>query len=118
MNEDTKYAIDQIKVAIKVKRLDPRALFLVDDGAYQWIGARRHLTVKTASQLSAITRVGARPDCADSEDYATADAGDYDDLCDCTPQIASSCGCGLVCMDDLPDSWQDGSALGPISPIY
>lgn len=114
MNTSTTGALAKIRAALRIKRLDPRRLYLVDDGAYHWIGDRGQLTAKTARQLIAIDRRGRRPDLYGRE---TTEEIDYDALCHAVGCIASSCGGHLVRMDDLPEDWRDGSSLGPISPL-
>ena len=112
---DTTYAIACIRARLGLRRLDPRRLYLVDDGAYLWIGDRADLTAPLARCLRAAHRVGSRPDLATASDRAAADG--YDAACSVVRNLASVCGGGLVSWDDLPESWRDGSALGPIRPL-
>lgn len=117
MKKQTKLAINEIKSSLKLSRLDPRRLFIVDDGAYKWIGDRADLTQDNASKLYIINRVATRPDLATREERDISSAATYDQLCRDIPAIAATCGGGLVTFDDLPEDWQDGDALGPISPL-
>lgn len=118
MTPTEKSAIAEIRAALGVKRLDPRRLFLVDDGAYSWIGNRADLTAADAAALRAIHRVGTRPDLATKDERAIADAADYDAICNRATGLAGTDGvCGGVNWEDLPESWRDGSALGPIAPL-
>ena len=95
-------AISDIRTKLNLKRLDPRRLFSVDDGAYTWIGDRADLTARTARILSNIS--------ASTE-------GEYAEACKACTNLASSCGSGDADFFDLPEDWRDGSALGPISPL-
>ena len=86
--------------------------------AYTWIGDRADLTAADARALRAIDSVGSNPAAATREDRETADAADYDAICNRCSAISGTDGsCGMVDWHDLPESWQDGSALGPISPL-
>ena len=118
MTSETKEAIATIRTKLCLKRLAPRRLYLVDDGAYTWIGDRADLTAADARALRAINSVGGNPANASRYDRETADAADYDAICSRCSAISGTDGsCGLVDWDDLPEDWQDGSALGPISPL-
>ena len=112
---DTAHALASIRSRLGLRRLDPRRLYLVDDGAYRWIGDRADLTAPLARCLRGAHRVGSRPDLATASDRAAADG--YDVACSEVRSLASACGGGLVDWDDLPESWRDGSALGPIRPL-
>jgi hypothetical protein len=70
-------SLAKIRTTLGLKRLDPRRLFIVDDGAYTWIGDRADLTVKDARDLRAINDRGCRPDRHGPE---TTDGIDYDAL--------------------------------------
>ena len=118
MTTDTRTAIAKIRAKLGLSRLDPRRLYIVDDGAYCWIGDRADLTAADARALRAIDSIGGNPANASRDDRETAEAADYDAICNRCSAIAGTDGsCGLVDWDDLPESWQDGSALGPISPL-
>lgn len=118
MNTATKEAIATIRSKFSIKRLSPRRLFLIDDGAYTWIGDRADLSVKDAAALRAIHRIGTRPDLADADTKAAADAADYDAICNRVSAVAGTDGsCGIVDWDDLPESWRDGSDLGELAPL-
>lgn len=108
-------SIASIRSRLGLRRLDPRRLYLVDDGAFRWIGDRADLTASLARCLRGAHRVGSRPDLATALDRAAADG--YDAACGEVRAVASVCGSGLVSWDDLPESWKDGSALGPIRPL-
>ena len=113
-----KQVMDEVRKTCGVKRISPRRLFSVDDGAYTWIGDRADLTAKTARDLRAIHSIGSRPDLATAEDRETAEAADYDALCGGCRCISATHGsAGNVEFPDLPEDWQDGSALGPIMPL-
>ena len=114
---DTTYAIASIRSHLGLRRLDPRRLYLVDDGAYRWIGDRADLTSVSARCLRGIAALGTRPDRASEQNRVDADSSDYDAICGSVRNLASTCGGGLVDLADLPESWQDGSALGPIRPL-
>jgi hypothetical protein len=98
---DEKSAIAEIRAALKLKRLDPRRLYIVDDGAYSWIGDRAELTAENARILS---------------DVKNSTEEQYEAACRCRC-LAASHGGGDANFFDLPESWRDGSALGPISPL-
>jgi hypothetical protein len=98
---DEKCAIAAIKAALKLKRLDPRRLYIVDDGAYSWIGDRSKLSAANARIL---------------RDVKNSTEEEYEAACRCRC-LASSDGGGDAYFFDLPESWRDGSALGPISPL-
>lgn len=101
-----------------VSRLDPRRLFLIEDGAYTWIGDRADLTAKSARDLQVIHLGAIAPDRATADDRALYDAIDYDAICNSCRCISATHGsAGPVKWDDLPDDWKDGSALGPIKPL-
>ena len=110
-------AIASIRSRLGLRRLDPRRLYLVDDGAYRWIGDRADLTSVSARCLRGITALGTRPDRASEQDRADADSADSGAICESARTLASACGGGLVALADLPEAWQDGSALGPIRPL-
>lgn len=109
-----KDTIAKIRASLGVKRLDPRRLFAIYDGAYTWIGDRADLDAKDARDLRAINVRGCRPDRNGPE---TTDGIDYNDVCRRVPCIASDCGAGIVAMENLPEDWRDGSALGGIAPL-
>ena len=117
MTTDTRTALAKIRAKLGLSRLDPRRLYIVDDGAYCWIGDRTDLSAADARALRAIDSVGGNPANASRDDRETAEAADYDAICNRSKAIAGTDGSGLVDWDDLPESWQDGSALGPISPL-
>lgn len=121
MKSTHRKAIEVIRERLGVKRLNPRRLFLIDDGAYRWIGDRSELDAKTAAMLAFAHNEGNRPDSITREEREDADrrwgADWYSRACDRVTNIASVCGCGLVAFYALPESWQDGSALGPIHPL-
>ena len=118
MKTTTKSALAEIRDHLGVSRIDPRRLYQIDDGAYTWIGDRADLTAKDARALRAINRIGCRPDLATREERELAAATDYDALCGrCSCISATHGAAGIVRWDDLPRSWQDGSALGPIKPL-
>ena len=119
MNADTAHALSSIRAALGLRRLSPRRLCLVDDGAYRWIADRADLTARRARILARVTEMARRPDRAARNARETSYAAmvGYDAVCGSVRNIASTCGSGLVSWDDLPESWQDGSALGPIQPL-
>lgn len=118
MKNKEKNAIKTIREKLNVRKLNPRRLYLVDDGAYHWIGDRADLTAADARALRAISAVGTRPDLADAETRNAADLADYDAICQRCSCIAASHGAaGIVRMDDLPQDWRDGYALGDITPL-
>ena len=118
MTIKTKTAIARIRMALGVERLSPRRLFLVDDGAYQWIGDRADLTTEDARKLRAIDSVGYNPASATREEHEISRLADYDAICNNVNGLAGTQGiCGAVRWEDLPESWRDGSALGPIEPL-
>jgi len=117
MKTSEKEAIRSIRETLSLTRLDPRRLYLVDDGAYQWIGDRAELTAATARQLRAIHEVGSHPDRVDPQTRCIADEADYDAICSDTLTIAATCGGGIVAWTSLPDDWRSGYALGDISPL-
>lgn len=94
--------IASVRAACGVRRLDPRRLFAVQDGDCTWIGDRADLDEKDARALRAI-------DETDEADYAA--------ICSRCRCISATNGAGPVNWDDLPEDWQDGSALGPIRPL-
>lgn len=98
---DEKAAIAAIRAALKLKRLDPRRLYIVDDGAYSWIGDRAELTESNARIL---------------RDVKNSTEEQYEEACRCRC-LAASHGGGAANFFYLPESWRDGSALGPISPL-
>jgi hypothetical protein len=102
MKTTEKEAIREIRSRLKLSRLNPRRLFLVDDGAYRWIGDRADLTARLARILRDIGE-------ATEEEYAKA--------CNACKNLASSCGSSDADFFALPESWRDGSALGPIKPL-
>ena len=115
--QTTTSAIACIRSRLGLRRLNPRRLYLVDDGAYRWIGDRADLTSISARCLRGIVAIGTRPNRASEQDRADADSADYGAICESVSNVASTCGGGLVALADLPESWQDGSALGPIRPL-
>lgn len=117
MTKNTRTALAKIRAKLGLSRLDPRRLYNVDDGAYCWIGDRADLSTADARALRAIDSVGGNPANASRDDRETAEAADYDAICNRSKAIAGTDGSGLVDWADLPESWQDGSALGPISPL-
>ena len=107
-----------VRAACGVKRLDPRRLYAVRDGDCTWIGDRADLDEKDARALRVIEEVGLRPDLADDETRRRWDEADYDAICGRRRCISATHGsAGVVDWDDLPEDWQDGSALGPIRPL-
>ena len=113
-----KQVIEEIRKTCGVKRIDPRRLFAVDDGACTWIGDRADLSAKDARDLRAVSAAGTRPDLADAETRRQADEADYDAICTRCRCIAATHGsAGPVRFEDLPEDWRDGSALGPIMPL-
>jgi len=118
MNTKTRTALAAIRSNLSLSRLDPRRLYIIGDGAYTWIGDRADLTAADARSLRAIDSVGGNPANASRDARETAEAADYDAICNRCSAIAGTDGsCGVVNWDDLPESWRDGSALGPISPL-
>lgn len=114
----TKTALAELRAYLGLKRLSPRRLFVIDDGAYCWVGDRAELTAADARALRAIHQVGSRPDLADAATKAAADAADYDGICNRVGALAcTDSSSGRVNWDDLPEDWRDGSALGPIRPL-
>jgi hypothetical protein len=110
-----KDTLAKIRAALGVKRLDPRRLYVVHDGAYTWIGDRADLTAKDARDLAAINARGCRPDRNGPE---TTDNIDYDALCSRVSCLAASHdSAGVVSWASLPEDWRDGSALGEIAPV-
>jgi len=110
-----KDTLAKIRAALGVKRIDPRRLFVIDDGAYTWIGDRAYLTAKDARDLVAINARGCRPDRHGPE---TTDGIDYDAICNRVSCLAASHNsAGVVSWDSIPDDWRDGSALGEITPL-
>jgi hypothetical protein len=97
-----KNAVAEIRRFLEVSRLDPRRLFLCDDGQYCWIGDRAELTAEDAWTLGDL-------DDASEEEYAA--------ICGRLRPLAVVSGHGVVRWEDLPESWRDGSALGPIAPL-
>lgn len=118
MTAKTKTALAKIRSSLGLKRLDPRRLCMIDDGAYTWIGDRTDLTASDARALRAIDAVGSNPATATREEHEIASAADYDAICNRVTGLAGTQGvCGGPLWEDLPESWRDGSALGPISPL-
>lgn len=119
MKNTEKKAIAAIRAQLGLKRLDPRRLYLVDDGAYTWIGDRAELTAELARKFALAHREGTRPDLVTDAERMDADekwGGDwYSIACSATTCVYNS-----AAGDDfaaLPEDWRDGSALGPISPL-
>jgi hypothetical protein len=102
MTNIEKNAVAEIRKFLQVSRLDPRRLFIVDDGQYCWIGDRDDLTAEDARTLCDL-------DGASEEEYAA--------ICGRVRPLAVVSGHGVVSWDELPESWRDGSALGPIAPL-
>lgn len=118
MTTNTRDTLATIRAKLALKRLDPRRLYRIDDGAYTWIGDRSDLTAADARALRAIDSVGSNPARATREEHELAHASDYDAICNRVKGIAGTQGvCGGPNWDDLPEDWRDGSALGPISPL-
>lgn len=117
MNAAQRTTVIAIRNLLRLRRLDPRRLFLIDDGAYRWIGDRADLTSAAARCLRGVHAIGTRPNRATKKDRADAESVDYSQVCGQIPCIASSCGSGQESWSDLLPSWQDGTALGPISPL-
>lgn len=122
MKTTTKSAIAAIRRQLGVARLDPRRLYLVDDGAYRWIGDRAGLTADLARKIAFANRDGRRPDLVTQRERDEADArwgADWYSLaCNSARCVAASHGsAGRADWDALPESWRDGSALGPIAPL-
>jgi hypothetical protein len=120
MTTETTATIRAIRQQLNVRRLSPRRLFQVDDGAYTWIGDRADLTADLARKLAFADRDGRRPDLVTEAERRAADkawGGDwYSRACAQITCVASTCGSGHD-FGGLPESWQDGSALGPIAPL-
>jgi K+/H+ antiporter YhaU regulatory subunit KhtT len=103
MKTTEKEAVSKIRAALDLKRLDPRRLFIVDDGDCKWIGDRAELTAKQARDLS---------------DILNCSTKDYNDHCSALTNISATKATGIVKnWEDLPEDWRDGSALGPILPL-
>ena len=68
MTKNTSTALAKIRAKLGLSRLDPRRLYIVDDGAYCWIGDRADLSTADARALRAIDSAGGNPanDCANS----------------------------------------------------
>src|SRR5690606_36554976 len=107
MKQEHKKAIAIIRARLGVKRLDPRRLFLVDDGGYRWSGVRADLNAKTASMLAFDHREGTRPDLVSRGEREEADlrwgADWYSHACAGIASIASECGSGAIIFDALPE---------------
>lgn len=107
-----------IREKLNIKRIDPRRFYLVNDGAYRWIGDRANLSAATARELCAIDRCGTRPDLASAEEQAMAESSDYNTICAGVACLSAQHGAaGWVAWDALPEQWRDGTALGPIAPL-
>lgn len=119
MTTTEKKAVSKIRAALGLKRLDPRRLYSVSDGAYTWIGDRADLNTADARYLAALHRWAENPsDRKPAVLEAEEDDEHYSDVCSrCTCFAATHGGAGIVSWDDLPEDWQDGSALGPILPL-
>ena len=118
MTKNTRTALAEIRAKLGLSRLDPRRLYIVDDGAYCWIGDRTDLSAADARALQAIDACGRHPDRTSLAERNACDAADYDAICNRCPCLsASHGGAGVASWEDLPESWRDGSALGPISPL-
>ena len=118
MTQNTRTALAKIRAKLGLSRLDPRRLYIVDDGAYCWIGDRADLSTTDARALQAIDACGRHPDRASLAERAACNAADYDAICNrCDCLSASHGAAGVASWEDLPESWRDGSALGPISPL-
>ena len=115
----TDTALASIRAALGLRRLNPRRLCLIDDGAYRWLADRADLTARRARIFARVTEMARRPDRSTLVARAASRraAWAYDEVCGSVRNIASTCGSGLVSWDDLPESWRDGSALGPIQPL-
>ena len=118
MTTAEKNAVREIAKKLDVRKVDPRRFYFVNDGAYCWIGDRADLNAADARYLSALHRFAARPDEGKPDELAREKDDHYPDICGRTKCIAASHGsAGYVDFDDLPESWQDGSGLGPIRPL-
>lgn len=117
MTKTTAAALAAIRQKLGLKRISPRRLYMVNDGAYRWIGDRANLTTKDARGLAVVSLLGSHPDRSTPELQAEHDSIEYGDICGRVGCVASLCGAGYVSLDLLPESWQDGSALGPIKPL-
>ena len=119
MKKTEKEAVAELRKAMGLRRLDPRRLYRVCDGAMTWIGDRAKLTRRDAADLRAIHASATRPDRVSPETRARVDACDYDALCNRNRALAATYGGSCDCMDldDLPEDWQDGGALGPLAPL-
>jgi len=105
-----------IRQWLSVKRIHPRRLYMVEDGAYRWIGDRADLSAPDARALKAITDYATDPS-RHPADGISAEA--YTEICGRCPCLAATHGAaGIVSWEDLPEDWQSGFALGPIAPIY
>lgn len=113
MKNSTRKAIAEIREKLGLKRINPRRLYMVDDGAYSWIGDRADLTSADARLLKRVDFEGRRPDLAGKPQIS---AEDYSDACGRCRAIAGTHSSGAL-WENLPESWRDGSALGPISPL-
>ena len=118
---NTRTTLAAIRAQLGVRRLDPRRLFLVNDGAYTWLGDRADLTAETARMFRLAHREGSRPDLVSDAERREADAAWgadwYSRACASITCVASTSGAGED-LTALPDDWRDGSALGPILPLY
>ena len=118
MKTSTRKALRTIREKLGVMRLSPRRLYIVNDGAYLWIGDRADLSASDARALRAINSVGSDPSRATRDERTECDAADYDAICGrCACVSAAHGAAGVARWEDLPEDWQDGSALGPISPL-
>lgn len=119
MNKNAKLAVAKIRAKLSLKRLAPSRLYSVNDGAYTWIGDRADLNTADARYLAALHRWAENPsDGKPAVLEAEEEDEHYSDVCSrCTCFAATHGGAGIVSWDDLPEDWQDGSALGPISPL-
>lgn len=115
MTNATRKALANIRRQLGVSRLDPRRLYSVSDGAYTWIGDRADLSRPDARALRAIDRYATDPSRYPA-DGVTAE--EYTDICGRCPCVSATHGAaGVANWDDLPQSWRDGSALGPCRPL-
>lgn len=122
MKTATRAALAAIRRQLGVARLDPRRLYLVYDGAYHWIGDRAALTAELARKMAFAHREGCRPDLVTQRERDEAQekwgADWYSLACNSARCVAASHGsAGRADWDALPESWRDGSALGPIAPL-
>lgn len=117
MKKHERDAIASIRTKLGLKRIKPSRLFLINDGAYTWIGDRSELTTKDAHYLIAIHIVGRNPSIASKMEHRIASEADYDGICNRLTNISSTCGGGIASWNDLPADWQDGSRLGAILPL-